>query len=262
MSTQPSSVPTTDAQAGRAGPSPLDGHRPDAGVPRSLPRHLAPSQRRPGLIRSVLSAALLVTVVLAVGTAVVLGSIDRLKNPPPRARGSALGSPGSSRLGSQGAAITSTSQPLLRGGSFEELGPPGNIHGERGTKMEVVAVGAAGSAHAARLSYSGAPAGPVGLMAPQVTRPPGPGARYSATAQVKASRPGLSVQITLIEIVGGKVVSADPYLVELRDTLWQVIGVQHEVTSKGSVLAVEVTFTGLGRGQYGWVDELDVKRTL
>jgi len=259
MSTQPSSIPTTDAQAGEAGPYPLDGDRPDGGAPRSLPRHLAPSQRRPGLVRSVLSAALLVTVVLAVGTAVVLGSIDRLKHPPAGDR-NAVGSPGSSRLGSPGAAITSTSQPLLREGGFE-VGP-GAIRGERGTRMELVAVGAAGSAHAARLSYSGAPTGQAGLLADQVTRPPGPGARYSATAQVKASQPGQVVQIQLVEIVGGRRVSFDPQMLRLQGTQWREIGVQHEVTSRGSVLGVEVTFIGLGRGQYGWVDELNVIQTL
>jgi len=259
MSTQPSSVPTTDAQASRAGPSPLDGQRPDAGAPRSLPRHLAPSQRRPGLVRSVLSAALLVTVVLAVGTAVVLGSIDRLKHPLPGDRG-AVGSQGASRLGSPGAAITSTSQPLLREGDFEHS--QGAIRGERGTHLDVVAVGAAGSAHAARLTSSSAPVGQVGLLADQVTRPSGPGARYSATAQVKASRPGQAVQIQLIESVNGRRVSADPQMLHLADTQWREISVQHEVTDKGSVLGVEVTFIGLPRGQYGWVDELSVIQTL
>lgn len=259
MSTQPSSVPTRDAQASRAGPSPLDGHRPDAGAPRSLPRHLAPSQRRPGLVRSILSAALLVTVVLAVGTAVVLGSIDRLKHPLSSNRG-AVGAQGSSRLGSQGAAITTTSQPLLREGNFEVS--RGAIRGEHGTRLDLVAVGADGSAHAARLTCAGAPVSQVGLLDDHVTRPPRPGARYSATVQVKASRPGQVVQIQLIESVNGRRVSADPQMLRLADTQWRELSVQHEVSNQGSVIGVEVTFIRLPRGQYGWVDELRVEQTL
>lgn len=257
MSTQHSSVPTTDGRAGGASHSNLGGGLPDAGVPRSLPRHLAPSQRRPGLVRSVLSAALLVVVVLAVGVVVVLGSIDRLKHPT-RDAGTAVGSQGASRP-EPGSATTSGPQPLLREGGFE--GALGGIRAERGTRLEVVA-GGAGSAYAARLSSAAASGGNAGLLADQVTRPPGQGARYSATAEVRASRPGQVVQIQLIESVGGRRVSADPQLLRLHDTQWREIGVQHEISSSGSVLGVEVTFGNVGHGQYVWVDDLKVTQTL
>jgi len=231
---------------------------PDAGVPRSLPRHLAPSQRRPGLVRSVLSAALLVVVVLAVGVVVVLGSIDRLKHPPRGDAGTAVGSQGASRL-EPGSATTSGPRPLLREGGFE--GALGGIRAEQGTNLEVVA-GGAGSAYAARLSSAAASGGNAGLLADQVTRPPGQGARYSATAEVRASRPGQVVQIQLIESVGGRRVSADPQLLRLHDTQWRGISVQHEISSNGSVLGIEVTFGNVGRGQYVWVDDLKVTQTL
>jgi hypothetical protein len=128
--------------------------------------------------------------------------------------------------------------------------------------MDVVAVGAAGSAHAARLTPTGPAGGRVGLMAAQVTRPPGPGARYSATVQVKASRPGQVVQIQLVESVHGRRVSADPQMVRLDNTEWREISAQHEVSSNGSVLGVEVTFYGLDRGDFVWVDDLTVTQTL
>lgn len=260
MSSKHSSTPTSGDRAGEVDLSPLfgDGERPGAATPRALPRHLAPSQRRPGLIRSLLSAVLLVAVVLAVGSVVVLGSIDRLKRAETGRTSNALGSPGASRLGSPGSAIGQT--PLLREGNFEgDLGP---IRAERGTLIELVA-GGSRSAHSARLSSNGPPAGHAGLLADQVTRPPGVGARYSATVVVKASRPGQVVQIQLIESVGGRPVSFDPWLVQLRDTAWREVGVQHEVTNNGSVLGVEVTFNGLGRGgQYVWVDNLEVTQTL
>jgi hypothetical protein len=253
---------TTDDQAGEVDLTPFfgDGDRPDAGSPSSLPRHLAPSQRRPGLVRSLLSAVLLVTVVLAVGAVVVLGSIDRLKHPLKNERPNAAGSPGSARVGSPGAAITPTDQhPLLREGSFEA--GLGAVRAERGTRLELVA-GGAGSAHCARLSNSGPPIGAAGLLVDQVTRPPGLGARYSATAVVKASRPGQVVQIQLIESVGGRRVSADPQMLRLPDTQWREISVQHEIYSNGSALGLEVTFGGLGRGQFVWIDDLKVTRTL
>jgi hypothetical protein len=260
MSSHHSSVPTTDGRAGEADLPPFDevGDRSGAGAARSLPRHLAPSQRRPGLVRSVLSAALLVVVVLAVGVVVVLGSIDRLKHPPPSEARPAVGSPGSSHLAT-GSVTTSNPQALLSEGNFEAT--LGGIRGERGTRLEVVAVGA-NSAHSARLSLLGAPAGQAGLLADRVTKTPGRGARYSATAVVKASRPGQVVQIQLVETVRGRLVSFDPYLVQLRDTQWRAIFVQHEVTNSDSVLGVEVTFSNLRAGQYVWVDDLKVVQTL
>jgi hypothetical protein len=207
-------------------------------------------------VRSVLSAALLVVVVLAVGVVVVLGSIDRLKHPPPSEARPAVGSPGASPLGPGPA---SGPQPLLSEGSFE--GTLGGVRGERGTRIEVVAIGAR-SAHSARLSSLGGVSSQVGLLADRVTRSPGPGARYSATAVVRASRIGQWVQIQLVESVGGRRVSADPQLVHLNDTHWREISVQHEVSTNGSVIGVEVTFGGLGRGQYTYVDDLKVVQTL
>jgi hypothetical protein len=260
MSTHHSSVPTTDGRAGEADISPLSGvgDRSGAGAARSLPRHLAPSQRRPGLLRSVASAALLVVVVLAVGVVVVLGSIDRLKHPPPSEARPAVGSPGSSHL-APGAVTTSSPQELLSEGTFEAT--LGGIRGGQGTRIEVVA-GGARSAHSARLSLLRAPAGKVGLLADRVTQAPGPGARYSATVVVRASRPGVAAQIQLVETVGGRLVSSDPQLVQLRDTQWHLIFVQHEITNNGAMLGVEVTFSNVRAGQYAWVDDLKVVQTL
>jgi hypothetical protein len=259
MSTQHPTRTTDQADEVGLGPNVGDGDRPDAESPRSDPRHLAPSQRRPGLVRSLLAAALLVTVVLAVGAVVVLGSLDRLKHPPKE--GAAGGSSGSA--GSPGAAMvpTTTTRPLLRAGSFEG-GVLGLVRAERGTRLELVVGGAAGSAHSARLSNSGPPTGSAGLLVDQVTRPPAAGCRYAARAVVKASRPGQVVQIQLVESVHGRRVSADPQMVRLDNTEWREISAQHEVSSNGSVLGVEVTFYGLDRGDFVWVDDLTVTQTL
>jgi hypothetical protein len=257
MSTQHPTRTTDRAEEVGLGSSDGGGDRPDAGSPPSVPRHLAPSQRRPGLLRSLLSAALLVTVVLAVGAVVVLGSIDRLKHPPKEeaAGGGSAGAPGAAMTS------TTTTRPLLRSGSFEgdTLGP---VRAERGTRLELVVGGTAGSAHSARLSNDGPPVGSAGLLVDQVTRPPGAGCRYAASAVVKASRPGQVAQIQLVESVHGRRVSADPQMVRLTNTQWREISVQHEVDSNGSVLGVEVTVNGLGRGEFVWVDDLRVTQTL
>jgi hypothetical protein len=209
-------------------------------------------------VRSVLSAALLVVVVLAVGVVVVLGSIDRLKHPPPSEARPAVGSQGSSHL-APGSVTTSSPQALLTEGTFEAT--LGGIRGQQGSRIEVVAVGAR-SAHSARLSRLGPTRGDAGLLADRVTRTPGPGARYSATAVVKSSQPDQVVQIQLVETVGGRRVSFDPQMVRLRDIQWRQIFVQHEITNSGSTLGVEVTFINVRPGQYVWVDDLKVAQTL
>jgi hypothetical protein len=250
---------TTGDPAGEVDPdsSVGDGDRPDADATRPLPRHLAPSPRRPGLVRSLLSAALLVTVVLAVGGVVVLGSLDHLNHPREDSGGAS-----STTAAPPGAAIApTTTRPLLREGGFEG-GTLGAVRAEGGTHLELVVGGTAGSAHAARLSNSGPPFGSAGLLVDQVTRPPKAGCRYAASAVVKAGRPGQVVQIQLVESVRGRRVSADPQMLTLGDTQWREISVQHEVYRNGSVLGVEVTFSGLGRGQFVWVDDLKVTQTL
>jgi hypothetical protein len=260
MSIQHPSVPTTDDRTGEAGlpPRGRNGAQPPAGEPRSLPRHLAPSQRRPGLLRSVLAACLLVVVVLAVGVVVVLGSIDRLEHPrsTPNA---ALGSPGSSRLGTPGVVVPAPGEQLLPDGDFEN--GQGPVRRQRGSDI-APQPGGAESAHSLRLSDSGPPTGQVGVLVDSLTRPPKVGTRYSANVQVKPAHPGQVVRIELIENVGGVRVNATPQLLRMPDTQWHEISVQHEVRYKGAVLGVEVAVSGVSPGEFVLIDNLRVTRIL
>jgi hypothetical protein len=231
-----------------------DDARPDTGTPRTLPRHLAPSQRRPGLVRSLLSAFLLVVVVLAVGAVLILSSINRVENPPD----SASPQPPATSPPVKPAA-PARSEPLLREGSFES-GSTGAVRNQRGSMVELVAGVGAESAHSVRLSNVGPPFGHAGLLVDRVAKPPRLGSRYNATVQVKGLR-GQLVQIRLVESFGGQRVRATPTNAQLTDTTWREVGVQHQIGTDGSILGVEVTVTGIRPGQFIWVDNLQVTQT-
>jgi hypothetical protein len=248
--------PTTGERAGKVRLAPVlgDDARPDTGTSRSLPRHLAPSQRRPGLIRSLLSAFLLVVVVLAVGAVVILSSINRVENRPDSV--SPQSPPAQQPVKP---AAPARSEPLLREGSFES-GSTGAVRNQRGSTVELVAGVGAESAHSVRLSNVGPPFGRAGLLVDRVARPPRLGSRYNASVQVKGAR-GQLVQIRLVESFGGQRVSATPTVVELADTGWREVSVQHQIRTDGSILGVEVTVSGVSPGQFVWVDNLQVTQT-
>jgi hypothetical protein len=259
LSIQRSSPPTTDDRAGEVGLAPVVGSdRLNTGLPRSLPRHLAPSQRRPGLVRSVLSAGLLMVVVLAVGAVVIFSSIDRLKHPPPA--GDAVGSPGSTQVQPQTAQPgEATRASLLREGSFEA--GMGAVRRQKGTRAELIAGVGAGSAHSVRLSNAGQPVGSAGLLADRVAKPPRMGSVYVGTVQVKATRPGKLIQLRLIESFAGQRVSATAGSIVVKDTGWHQVGAEYVIKTEGAVLGVEVTIKGLDPGEFVWVDNLTIAQT-
>jgi hypothetical protein len=255
LSFQHSSPPPTEERAGKVRLAPVlgDDARPDTGTPRILPRHLAPSQRRPGLVRSLLSAFLLVVVVLAVGAVVILSSINRVEHPPESASPQ---SPATSQPVKP--AAPARSEPLLREGSFES--GKGAVRNMRGSVVELVAGVGAESAHSVRLSSVGPPFGRAGLLADRVARPLRLDSRYSASVQVKGE-PGQLVQIRLVESFGGQRVSGTSTTVELTDSGWREASVQHQIHADGSILGVEVTVSGVSPGQFVWIDNLQVTRT-
>jgi hypothetical protein len=236
----------------RFAPALSDEGRPDPDSTRSLPRHLAPSQRRPGLLRSVLSAFLLVVVVLAVGAVVILSSLDRVENPPGPASPKAAPPPPVRNAPAR-------SEPLLREGSFES-GSMGAVRNQRGSMVELVAGVGAESAHSVRLSSVGPPFNRAGLLADRVAQPPRLGSRYNATVQVKGLQ-GQLVQIRLVESFAGQRVSATATNAQLTDTNWHEVGVQHRIRTDGSFLGIEVTVSGIRPGQFVWIDNLQVTQT-
>jgi hypothetical protein len=256
LSFEHSSPPPTDERAGKVRLAPVlgDDARPDTGTPRTLPRHLAPSQRRPGLVRSLLSAFLLVVVVLAVGAVIILSSINRVENPPESAS-----PPPPTTSPPVKPAAPARSEPLFREGSFES-GSIGAVRNMRGSMVELVAGVGAESAHSVRLSNVGPPFGRAGLLVDRVARPLRLGSRYSASVRVKGER-GQLVKIRLVESFGGQRVAATDTAVELADTGWREASVQYQIRADGSILGVEVTVAGVSQGQFVWIDDLQVTQT-
>jgi hypothetical protein len=209
------------------------------------------------MVRSVLSAFLLVVVVLAVGAVVVLSSINRLNNPGDG--GSAAGQPGPAAPEQPVRSAPARSQQLLREGGFET--GMGVVRAQRGSLAELVAGVGADSAHSVRLSNVGPPVGRAGVLADRVGRPPRQGSRFTATVQVKAGRPGQLVQIRLVESFAGQRTYATAETAALADTSWREVVVQHQIKTDSSILGVEVTVTGIGPGDLVWIDNLGVTQT-
>jgi hypothetical protein len=67
-----------------------------------------------------------------------------------------------------------------------------------------------------------------------------PGRVYAATLRVRASQPGTLVQVTLLEIAGGRRFAGDTIGAVLPDRGWRQVEVAHEGQRPGTALAVEV----------------------
>jgi hypothetical protein len=67
-----------------------------------------------------------------------------------------------------------------------------------------------------------------------------PGRVYAATLRVRASQPGTLVEVTLLEVAGGRRYAGDTIGAVLPDRGWQQVEVTHEGQRPGTALAVEV----------------------
>jgi hypothetical protein len=67
-----------------------------------------------------------------------------------------------------------------------------------------------------------------------------PGRMYAATLLVRASRPGTLLQVSLLEVAGGRRVAFDTIGAVLNDARWLRVEVAHEAHRPGTALAVEV----------------------
>jgi hypothetical protein len=67
-----------------------------------------------------------------------------------------------------------------------------------------------------------------------------PGRVYAATLRVRASQPGTLVQVTLLEVDGGRRFAGDTIGAVLPDRGWRQVEVAHEGQRPGTALAVEV----------------------
>jgi hypothetical protein len=67
-----------------------------------------------------------------------------------------------------------------------------------------------------------------------------PGRTYAASLWIRASRPGTLVQVTLLEVAGGRRLAADSIGAVFEDQRWRRVEVSHDAHRRGATLAVEV----------------------
>jgi hypothetical protein len=221
---------------------------------RTPPRHLAPQQRPRALARDhLLAESLLAMIAIALTTALVIGSmldrsgsgtVARLPNLPPTPPPTTA----------QAAAAVPAPAPA----------PAGNLLADPGFERGLGGWAALGGARLGRVGLARGGRWAAGLGG---GRDPGmafadvttcrPRRAYAATVWVRASRPGVTVEVNLLEVVGGRRYATDTGGAVLGDTGWARLEVVHTVHRPGSRLAVEVLAPGLG-GASLLVDDLAV----
>jgi hypothetical protein len=83
--------------------------------------------------------------------------------------------------------------------------------------------------------------------------------RYEASAWVRASRPGVEVQVNLFELRGGKRFAVDTVGAVAEAGQWQRLDVSHDSHRPGATLAVEILAPTLRHGTTLLVDDLTVR---
>ena len=86
-----------------------------------------------------------------------------------------------------------------------------------------------------------------------------PGRVYAATLRVRASQPGTLVQVTLLEVAGGRRFAADTIGALLPDRGWRRVEVAHEAQRPGTALAVEIVLPRGSPRATVLVDDLKVE---
>jgi len=99
--------------------------------------------------------------------------------------------------------------------------------------------------------------GDQGMVLPGVARCT-PGRTYAADVWVRASRPGTLVQVTLLEVAGGRRLAADTVGAALQQGQWQRVEVAHDAHRAGAALAVEVVLPAWSPPATVLVDDLEV----
>jgi hypothetical protein len=99
--------------------------------------------------------------------------------------------------------------------------------------------------------------GDQGMVLPGVARCT-PGRTYAADVWVRASRPGTLVQVTLLEVAGGRRLAADTVGAALQQGQWQRVEVAHDAHRAGAALAVEVVLPAGSPPATVLVDDLEV----
>jgi hypothetical protein len=84
------------------------------------------------------------------------------------------------------------------------------------------------------------------------------GRTYAVTVRLRASRPATLVEVTLLEVAGGRRYAADTVGAALPDRDWRRVEVTHQAHLRGTVLALEVVLPRGSPGATVQVDDLRV----
>jgi hypothetical protein len=212
---------------------------------RHPPRHLAAARRSITDARERAAAEwVLAGVAIVLTAAVVIGSMFQR--------------PGSPEPGPAAAPTTAPAPPSATAGNL--VADPGFEAGLAGW----LAVGGArvertGPARAGRWAgrFTATGRRDQGMALVQVLRCT-PGRAYAAAAWVMASRPGTVVQVTLLEVAGGRRLAADTVGAVLQAGRWQRVEVAHDAHRAGAALALELVLPRGSPPASVMVDDLEV----
>ena len=229
---------------------------------RTPPRHLAPAPR-PRARDHLLVEAILALVAIGITTVILIGSmLDRPESSAARLPNLLPPAPTTTRAAATVPSPASRPAPapddgnLLTDAGFEGGLAPWRAVG--GSGLQRVVDGRQGS-WALRLTR-GQSRRP-GVVHPTVAILE-KGKRYDATAWVRASRPGVEVQVNLLELRGGKRFAVDTVgAVVTRAGEWQRLEVSHDAHRPGATLAVEILAPTLTGGTSLLVDDLAIHAT-
>jgi hypothetical protein len=228
---------------------------------RTPPRHLAPAPR-PRARDHLLVEAILALVAIGITTVILIGSmLDRPESSAARLPNLLPPAPTTTRAAATVPSPASRPAPapddgnLLTDAGFEGGLAPWRAMG--GSGLQRVVDGRQGS-WALRLTR-GQSRRP-GVVHPAVATLE-KGKRYDATAWVRASRPGVEVQVNLLELRGGKRFAVDSVGGFTRAGEWQRLEVSHDAHRPGATLAVEILAPTLTGGTSLLVDDLAIHAT-
>jgi hypothetical protein len=229
---------------------------------RTPPRHLAPAPR-PRARDHLLVEAILALVAIGITTVILIGSmLDRPESSAARLPNLLPPAPTTTRAAATvpNPASSRPTPPPDDGNLLTDAGFEGGLTPWRavgGSRLERVVDGHGGS-WALRLTRGRARQ--PGVVHPAVATLM-KGKRYDATAWVRASRPGVEVQVNLLELRGGKRFAVDTVGAFTKAGEWQRLEVSHDAHRPGATLAVEILAPTLTGGTSLLVDDLAIHAT-
>ena len=226
------------------------------------PRHLAAARRsRTDAREHVAAEWVLAAVAIVLTAAVVIGQM--LGSPgPPEDDQAATGPPGTRPPAA--APTTATGPPSTAGGPARA----GNPIADPGFEAGLAGWLAVGGARVARTRVGQGQALGGRLHRHRLRRPGHgpcrgapvhPGQDLCASLWIRASLPDTLVQVTLLEVAGGRRLAADSVGAVLQDQEWRRVEVAHDAHRHGASLAVEVVLPRGSPRAAVMVDDLEVR---